>query len=401
VDKQVVDVLIIGGGSIGATIMIALQQLGYHTLLVEAKPWGSQINPDFDARTLALSPSSQRILDMLGIWDTLQEHATGIEFIHVSEQHQFGAARLHAKTHDPLGYVVEMQHLNAALQQHVPHESIIAPATLQSLCLETATAIIQTLSGACSVHATLIIAADGTESMIREYIQLPATVKNYNQHALVANIGLEEAHQHKAYERFTPYGPLALLPISQNRMSLIWANASERTHCLMTLSDTAFLQALHEAFGYRLGRFTKVGKRFSYPLKQVLMPKQAKWPVVFLGNSAHTLHPIAGQGFNLALRDAASMAQCINQWGLNPNMLQQYARLRHLDQQVIMRFTDGLVQLFGRQQIGAGWIRAIGLIAFDNTPFLKKILARFAQGFGGITPDLVCQIALSTKEGKL
>ncbi|MGL5741853.1 MAG: 2-octaprenyl-6-methoxyphenyl hydroxylase [Legionella sp.] len=399
INKEI-DILVIGGGVTGATLMLALQGLGFRTLLVEAKPFSVKVDPEFDARSLALSPASQRILTMLGVWDLLKVHATSIDLIHVSDQHHFGTSRLHDKTQGSLGYVVEMQYINQALHQLLPQDQIMAPASLQSLDYENLLAVIRTESGGVSITPHLIVAADGAQSEVRRLCNLTAQVKHYNQHALVANVGLTKPHEHSAYERFTAHGPLALLPMPGQRMSLVWAVPPKEAEHLMSLSDAEFLRQLQQAFGYRLGRFAKVGKRFSYPLQQVLMPIQAKWPVVFVGNAAHTLHPVAGQGFNLGLRDVATLAQCIAEQGLNAEMLRHYVQLRAHDQKTITRLTDGLIQVFTSRLPGFGCVRGLWLMAFDNLPVLKRLLARYARGFGGVIPDLVCEIALNSQEMK-
>lgn len=396
VDKQV-DILIVGGGLIGATLMLSLEGLGFSTLLVESKPFKTKINPDFDARSLALSPASQRILNRLGVWDILQAYATPIHMIHVSDQKHFGMSRLHAHADNPLGYVVEMQYINQALQQRLPKKQLVAPATLKALDLVKNAATITTEQGEFTVTAKLIVAADGAESSVRQLSGLTAVTKHYHQQAIVTNIGLSQTHHNKAYERFTAFGPLALLPMQKQRMNLIWALPPAKADELIHLDETLFLKELQSTFGYRLGHFTKVGKRFSYPLKQVIMKQQAQWPLVFVGNAAHTLHPVAGQGFNLGLRDVAMLAQCIATKGLNPHMLEQYLQSRQHDQQIISGFTDGLIQLFTSRLPGVGVARSLGLVALDNIPALKNILARYARGFGGVIPDLVCDIALNTR----
>ncbi|TAL60155.1 MAG: 2-octaprenyl-6-methoxyphenyl hydroxylase [Legionella sp.] len=392
-----VDVLIIGGGLTGATLLLALQGLGFSTLLVETKPFSDKINPDFDARSLALSPASQRVLNTLELWPLLKNQATAIEMIHVSDQHRFGISRLQGDAHNPLGYVLEMQHINMALQQKIDPQQVLAPATLKALELEQGLATISTTDGELQVKAHLIVAADGTDSLIRQWCKQPVVVKHYEQQAIVANIGLSKPHEQRAYERFTAQGPLALLPMKEQRMSLVWALNPQEAERILRLEDAAFLKELQQAFGYRLGRFLKAGKRYSFPLKQVVMPEQVHWPVVFVGNSAHTLHPVAGQGFNLGLRDVATLAQCITSMGLSKDMLQHYLKLRHHDQQTITHLTDGLIRVFTSRLPGIAFARNLGLLAFDHLPILKNLLARYARGYGGVTPDLVCEIALSNR----
>lgn len=392
--KKEIDILIVGGGLTGATLSLALQGLGFSTLLVDAQPLGTKITADFDARSLALSPATQRILNMLGVWEHLKDEATPIELIHVSDQYHFGTSRLQGDLNTPLGYVVEMQYINRALYQLLDAQHVLAPASVESVDLANHCAVLKSDAGEIEVSARLIVAADGAHSAMRRFCELPAHIKQYDQQAIVANIGLAKPHKGRAYERFTAHGPLALLPMQSNKMSLVWAMPPQEAEQLMTLSEVDFLRQLQRTFGYRLGRFTQVGKRSGFPLQQVLMPNQIKWPVVFVGNAAHTLHPVAGQGFNLGLRDVATLAQCIAKDGLNEAMLREYTQLRAHDQKIITRFTDGLIHLFTSRLPGLGVARGLGLVAVDNIPALKNILARYARGFGGVTPDLVCEMAL-------
>ena len=290
--------------------------------------------------------------------------------------------------------MLEIQHINRALHQLISPKQMIAPGVLTQLNATEGTATIQTPEGDIKIQADLIVAADGTHSTVRKLCDLPIKTKSYGQHAIAANIQLARDHHHQAYERFTATGPLALLPMTKRRASLVWALEPSEAERLAHVSESDFIHELQTAFGYRLGRFTNVGKRAIYPLKQIIMPSQVKDRVVFLGNAAHTLHPVAGQGFNLGLRDVASLAQCIAQQGLGSDMLESYLATRRSDHQIITRLTDGLIELFNSKLPGMSILRGAGLIGFDNTSFLKNLLARYARGFAGITPDLVCGIAL-------
>ncbi|RUR13517.1 2-octaprenyl-6-methoxyphenyl hydroxylase [Legionella sp. km772] len=396
--NQQVDILIIGGGLTGASLMLALRGLGFSCLLIERKSFEDKINPDFDARSLALSPASVDILSMLGVWELLHKEATPIHLIHVSDQHRFGSSRLHAEPNKPLGYVVEMQYINRALHQLLDNKQVLTPATLIHLDPVTHEARFQTPTGEHTVKAGLIVAADGTDSTVRSLCKLSASIKKYQQQAIVANIGLTKKHMHQAFERFTKEGPIAMLPMQGERMSLVWACSPQQAKKLLAVNEQEFLAQLQQAFGYRLGRFVKVGTRFSYPLQQLLMQQQVKWPLVFVGNAAHTLHPVAGQGFNLGLRDVATLAQCIVEYGLNKKMLDQYYKLRQSDQRAIINFTNGLIKLFTSRIPGVGLARDLGLILLDNSNFLKQCLSRYAQGYSGVIPDLVCQIALDKRD---
>jgi 2-octaprenyl-6-methoxyphenol hydroxylase len=396
-DKQV-DILIIGGGLIGATFFLAIKALGYSALLVEAHAFEDSLKPDFDARSLALSPASVRILNTLNIWPILQPHATPIETIHVSQASHFGATRLTGSEKSPLGYVIEMQAISLALHQLLPKEEVLANATMTQFDLNTKTATIETKDGPLTIETKLLVAADGTHSKVRQSMQMQALTKSYNQQAVIANIQLERAHNHAAFERFTKDGPIALLPMSEQRAALIWTLPKELTNTYMQLEEKHFLKTLQDTFGYRLGRFTKVGRRVSYPLTQLHMPSLYRDSVVFIGNAANTLHPVAGQGFNLGLRDSATLAECIRDFTITPKMLTTYEELRKSDQKSMCHFTDGLISLFGCRLPGFGKARAIGLMALDNVPFLKNTLSHYARGFGGYTSDLVCERALTHKE---
>jgi len=393
IDREI-DILIVGGGLTGAALMLALADAGFSTLLVETKPFSDHAQANFDARSLAISPASSRILQMLNVWPLLQESVASIETIHVSEQHRFGTAHLYGDQQNPLGHVVEMHHINHALYQLLDQQHIMAPAQLTAVNATEGTATITCPTGETTVRAGLIVAADGTNSTVRALCGLEMQIKDYAQHAIVANIGLARSHQQCAYERFTSSGPLALLPLTGLRSSLVWAMPPAEAASLMAMPEAEFLNHLQRAFGYRLGRFTRVGQRVVYPLQQTLMSEQVAGKVVFVGNAAHTLHPVAGQGFNLGLRDVAMLAQCIVREGLGADMLETYRQSRHHDQTAITRFTHGLVELFTSHLPGMALARSAGLIAVDNIPMLKNLMARYARGYAGVTPDLVCGIAL-------
>lgn len=397
IDKTV-DLLIVGGGLTGAALMLALADQGIRTTLVETRTFSDIQDADFDARTLALSGSSVRILQMLGVWPLLERDATPIKSIRISEQFRFAKAQLQAKKDDSLGYVVEMHAMNQAMHKLLDKKNVLAPAKLIDWQSADNMAIVQQQDQQLRIKASLIVAADGANSSVRRFSGLKVRTRDYHQQALVVNIGLARPHQGCAYERFTSSGPMAMLPMSDQRASLIWAVQPAEAQRLLNLDEKDFLQTLQHNFGYGLGRFIKVGRRSAYPLQQSIMPRQAAWPLVFVGNAAHTLHPVAGQGFNLGLRDVAALAQCIVQQGINADMLNTYQSMRNYDQTVITRGTDGLVQLFTNRLPGIVQARLSGLLIFDQLPFLKKILANHARGFAGILPDLVCGLALERKE---
>jgi len=389
-----VDVLIVGGGLTGASLMLALSSLGIKTKLIETKSYTTHIVDDFDSRSLALSKSSVAILKMLQVWPLLQEHATPIEKIQVSERSRFGRATLSGSSDSPLGYVVEMPYIQRALMALLDKQQVLAPATLIACSSMNGVATIRGINGESTIKAALIVAADGTDSAVRQFCGAAATVKAYDQHAIVANIGLARPHAFNAYERFSSSGPLAFLPLSGLRAAMVWALSKNDARQWMEANEGDFLKGLQEAFGYRLGRLVRVGRRHCFPLRQVQMPRQVQGRVVFIGNAAQTLHPVAGQGFNLGLRDVASLAECIASHGLGSDMLQSYQDARRHDKSSIIQLTQGLIDLFSSTLPGLGQARGLGLLMLDHVPLFKKWLARYTSGFGGVIPDLVCGIPI-------
>ena len=396
-ESDEIDILIVGGGLIGMALMRALAPLGRRVRLAEAHV-ATQATPGIlETRSIALSPASIRILKQLELWSALASLAAPIDSIHISEQSRFGQARLNSDGEgEPLGAVVEMHVLGETLKANLNSADVWMPAKVTALNATTGVATLKTNVGEKIVRAKWVIAADGANSSIRTLCKACADYKTYPEHAIATNIALSRSHQNVAYERFTSDGPLALLPLKGPHMALVWTLQPKQADSLKAMSEASFLKALQRAFGYRTGRFTAVGPRMTYPLKQVMMHKQVYEKVVFVGNAAHTLHPVAGQGFNLGLRDVAMLAECVAKHGLNDEALTQYQTLRQSDQKIITTATDSLVSLFKSRLPGVGLLRRAGLVALDNSTFLKNMLLRHAKGFGGVVPDLVCGIPLDS-----
>lgn len=389
------DIAIIGGGLNGAALAHALKATGLRVLMIDSQNFFQPQAPNTDGRSLTLSIASLRILDSLGVWSGIEATATAIQSIHISEQGCFGTACLEGPDHSALGYVVPIQALVHALYQGIDRKTVLAPATVTAFDARQKLLTVQSEDKTYTVQARLVVAADGSHSSMRDFCQLPVQIKDYGQHALVTQISLARAHQCIAYERFTAAGPLAMLPLESKRMGLVWSLSPADAKWMLQLDDQAFLQHLTKVFGYRLGRFVDVGPRKMYPLRQMLMTESVQGAVVFIGNAAHTLHPVAGQGFNLGLRDVAMLAQMISQKGLDDSaLLSCYQQARQHDQTAIARFTDGLITLYGHSNLGVRMARQLGLLVLDNNRLLKRVIARYASGLGGVVPDLVCGIPL-------
>jgi 2-octaprenyl-6-methoxyphenol hydroxylase len=398
------DVAVCGGGLVGATLALALAELALDVVLIEAHPFGTFGQPSFDDRTTALSNGSRRIFDALRVWPLLEREATAIRRIHVSDRGRFGFARLDAAEQglSALGFVVVNRAIGAALWRRLEDSSvrILAPAKVRGMQLVDGRQRIECdlgAQGSASVAAKLAIAADGAQSALREAAGIGAQTWNYDQTALVTNVLTQRFHDHVAYERFTPSGPLALLPMSEGRVGLIWTFTPDVAQSVVQVNDAEFLARLQDAFGFRLGRFMRVGARQLYPLALTRADEHVADRLAIVGNAAQTLHPIAGQGFNLGLRDAASVAEVLADGraqrpdAFDPGdglWLERYREWRQADRTNIVRFTDGLVRLFAQPLGPIKALRDVGMLAFDLMPAAKGALSQLSLGAAGRIPKL-------------
>jgi 2-octaprenyl-6-methoxyphenol hydroxylase len=313
------DVAIVGGGLVGASLALGLAGTGVRMLLIEGVAPDSAAQPSFDERTTALGNASRRIFQGLGIWDEVARDAAAIRAIHVSDAGRFGFARLHATEHgiDAFGYVVPNRVIGAALWRRLSKADgveIRVPASIEALdiTMERAYFRVTTSSGVREVSsARLLVAADGAHSAVRAAAGIEAGVEDYDQVAIAAAVTGDRAHDGTAYERFTPCGPVAVLPLRGGGYGTIWSCTPQRAAQLLAMDDAAYLQELQNRFGWRAGRFRRIGSRASYPLKLTRAAATVARRTVLIGNAAQALHPIAGQGFNLGLRDAALLAEVI------------------------------------------------------------------------------------------
>jgi len=392
------DILIAGGGMVGASLSAALAGLPLRVVLVEAIPAGSAGQPSFDTRTTALSRSSQHILQALGIWPGVASQASPIRRIHVSERGTLGTTVIDADDDggEPLGYVVENRLLGAELWRALagsPNIAVHSPATVTAVSDSADTLQVQVeQAGAIStIHTKLLVVADGARSTLRASLGIAARTRPYEQVAIVGNVSVEKPGAGSvAYERFTADGPLALLPAGGDRYVFVLTRRDAVAEAVQALPDAGFLALLQQEFGFRLGRFQRVGVRHRYPLELVEAAAVTARRVAIVGNAAHGLHPVAGQGYNLGLRDTAALAELlaveIRRTDAEPDvgresLLANYADWRRPDQRKVVAFTDGLIRLFGHR--GLGPLRGLGLLLFDSFPGARRLLARETMGLAG------------------
>ena len=386
---------------VGLSLAAALADLPLDVAVIEPVAPDSLDQPSFDARTTALSGGSRRVLEGVGAWQAIAAQATPIRRIHVSERGAFGFARLSAEEQGvaALGYTIENRLLGRALRERcaaVPRLTLCHAAVRELRSGEDALCIV-TDQGQ-EISARLVVAADGAQSKVRSAIGIDATVSEYGQHAVIAHLDTERFHDYTAYERFTATGPIAVLPIAEGRSAVVWTLAPDAAARALALPDPAFIAELQQAFGMRLGRFTRVGRRQSYPLALTRSERQSGPRAVVIGNAAQGLHPVAGQGFNLGLRDIATLAEvladAIAEQGAavdpgSAQLLERYTRWRQPDRQAVIRFTDSLVRGFGQPLAPLRAARATGLLLFDLLRPVKREFARRTMGLAGRLPRLV------------
>ncbi len=403
------DIVIAGGGMVGVSLALQLDAVlppQTSILLVEGFPIPVPVaggmpdyHPAFDARSTALSYSSRLIYEQIRVWDDLRQWLCAIDSIHVSTRGRFGSTLLRASDHDwpALGYVVENAWLGNALIQQLYRRGRVevrSPARVVGVKPAGAGVSLQLEGAKGDVGAGLLVVADGASSGLRDQLGVAVSEKLYRQHALVANVAFAEPHRGCAYERFTDEGPLALLPLlptndGEHRSALVWTLPPERARHFVDCPAVEFLHTLQERFGYRLGRMLRIGERHVYPLSLVQSSEQVRQGVVVMGNAAHALHPVAGQGYNLALRDVAGLGRELSQGidaGLVPGdlaMLQRYQRRQQRDQRRTIAFSDRVPALFMHADPVLGLGRDLALAGLDILPGLKREFVRHAAGVAG------------------
>jgi len=398
---QQYDVIIIGGGMVGASLACALSGQGMRIAMIESVRAAARSEPGYDDRAIALAYGTRRIFDGLHLWQALAAEATPIHRIHVSDRGHFGMARMDRDDEGlpAIGYVVPARVIGQVL-----NAGLAGLADVEQFCPATVTAVRRQAAAVevdidrdgtpVTVSARLIVAADGADSSVREQFGIGHTEHDYGQTAIVTNVTPQLPHENIAYERFTDSGPLALLPMSEQRCAVVLTVATGQADAFMALDDSAFLAALQERFGYRLGRLERVGRRQAWPLRLLRATASVAERLALVGNAVHTLHPIAGQGFNLGARDVAVLAEVLVEAlraGEDPGalaVLQRYGDWRRSDHENVTVFTDGLARVFSMPLPLLGVARTAGLLAFDLLPPAKRLLTRLTMGRSGRTPRL-------------
>lgn len=384
-------VIIVGGGMAGATLALAISSLSKGAIpvaLVEAQQPDNRQHPGFDARAIALAQGTCQQLDSIGIWSALADCATAIKHVHVSDSGHSGFVNLQAQDYrvPALGQVIELfdagKRLFALLQQ-APGVTLHCPAKVVEV-VRTAESATVTLDNGQQLSAKLLVAADGSHSALAQACNIQWQQQDYQQIAVIANVTTSELPNGRAFERFTRNGPLALLPMSQGRSSLVWCHAKEDKQQVDSWDDARFIAELQRAFGWRLGKILHAGKRHSYPLQLLTASRHVSHRLALVGNAAQTLHPIAGQGFNLGLRDVMSLAETIAQAGKDPGdyeVLSQYQQRRQQDQQATIGVTDGLIHLFANRYGPLVVGRNLALMSMECIPTIRDAFARRTLGW--------------------
>ena len=411
------DLIIIGGGLAGASLACALKNSALKIALVEAFELNTSSQPSYDDRTVALSYGSRCIFDSMGLWPSLAPYAEAINTIHISDRGHFGVSRLTKEQEgvEALGYVLENRAIGQQLYADIGNGrsnkeagiTLFCPAQLKTLQQDKQQVSVEILTDGAlqKLSAKLLVAADGNNSQVMKLLAIGSSRQDYDQVALITNVTPGNRHNNVAYERFTDTGPLAFLPMLQNRCSVVWTLDPQQADTLYALDEANFLQQLQQRFGYRLGQFKKVGKRQLYPLFLQSATQMIHGRVALIGNAAHSVHPVAGQGFNLALRDVALLSELIvdslHDSSIESSidslidsgrttadigrqtMLQRYADLREDDIRRVYRFTDTLVKTFSNNITALAHLRSLSLLMVDVVPDIKHQLAAQSMGLSG------------------
>jgi len=395
------DLIIIGGGMTGLTLATAVAGAHARVLLIEQRALDLTTQPPFDGRVTAISRGSRHLLDAIGVWRHLEQDAEAIQMIEVGERQSPLTVHYDQREvgGEPLGHIVENRVIRQALLRRV---AALCAGTLEIAAPDRPIRIDRQsdgvaigLSGGRRVTAGLLAAADGRASPVRQIAGIGLTRWDYAQTGIVATVEHAEPHHGRAFERFFPTGPLAMLPMTGRRSSIVWAADNRLARELIALDDREFVAELGDRFGDRYGALELAGPRWHYPLSMVQATRYTDRRLVLVGDAARAIHPIAGQGWNLALRDVAALAELIvdaRRLGLDPggaSVLARYERWRRFDSLALIGITDGLNRLFANDLLPLRLARELGLGAVERIPPLKRFFMRHAMGLLGDLPRLM------------
>jgi len=398
--QQDYDLVIAGGGLAGNCLALALKDTGLRIAIVEANTREQLHTSPAGDRALALAAGTVMMLETLGIWQGISHAATAIKQIHISDRGHFGKTRLSAqKEHvDALGYVIAARDIETHVANLVSEAAIelISPARVvglmsgnQEICIS-----LKQSNESLNVSAGLLVGADGGLSSVRKLLDIAQHMTEYGQTALVTTVKSTIPNKNTAFERFTASGPLALLPVAKNHCAVVWTRTDEDAKALMLGSEADFLAELQQCFGFKLGELSLTAPRRAFPLSLIRAEKMVAGRAVIIGNAVHQLHPVAGQGFNLGLRDVVNLAEMlIMQYEQNEDIgaadfLKKYAISRKKDHDRTIGFTDAVVKIFSNEWLALAAARNIGLALLDHIPAAKTLLTRHAMGLAGHIPRL-------------
>ncbi len=394
------DILIAGGGLAGNCLALALKDSGLKVALIEAHTREQLRQSPAGDRALALSAGTVKILQALNAWGDIEHLATAINEIHISDRGHFGKARLSAKKQgvNALGFVISARDIEG----HVA--KLVEQAGIKQLCPARVVGLISGQDGinvsikkhqqskSLNLTARLLVGADGGQSSVRNLLEIPQKLTEYGQTAIVTTVKSTLPHNHVAFERFTESGPLAMLPVNNEECSVVWTRNQEEAEDLMNINEDDFLAQLQYCFGFLLGQLTLTAPRRAFPLSLIRADNMVSGRAVIIGNAVHQLHPVAGQGFNLGLRDVAQLAEMLVEQKQNnadvgdAELLDRYAKVRKKDHDQTIGFTDSVVKIFSTDWLPVAAARSISLAIMDHIPIVKSILARHAMGLSGRIP---------------
>jgi 2-octaprenyl-6-methoxyphenol hydroxylase len=410
-DTERYDIVIAGAGLTGAAFALAAAQAGLRVVMVDPQPFSAQLAPSFDGRSTAIAFSTFRMLDALGLGETLRPHACRMDHILVTDGRRPGAASRPASPAflrfdaeeiggrtggEPLGYMVENRRIRAALAEAVTRSGIAvrAPASVAAVEVDPGKATV-TLADGSRLIAPLVVGAEGRGSTVRRAAGIDTLGWGYGQSGVVATVRLGRDHGNVAHEYFLPSGPFAILPLTEQRASLVWTETTRRGEALRDASDEAFHAHLMRRFGEFLDGATVEGPRFVYPLSLSLAEKLVAPRIALIGDAAHGVHPVAGQGLNMGLKDAAALAEVLAEAARlgedigAETVLERYARWRRFDNAALAAGFDAFVRLFSNDIAPVRLARDLGMAAVNRIGPLRRAFMHEAGGATGDLPRLL------------